>query len=189
MCLNDFLETIPKDYQGYVIAQLTDKYIVDCWAIWIETFSSYSDSEKERTGEKLLEMRVFNKDSEYKLFRGSINRDFNLRRITEEEVRTENGCSRITAGEYKCKDCFDQCQFLDIDSVRAKNEHASSEQCTKVFATGGGEYSLPSNVINMSNPMIKVRYYWDKYSSLSGQARLCDWRLVDFTDEKATEVE
>ena len=146
--------------QGYIIAALTDEYIVDIWPVMQE--GTLEDKE-----EKILEIRIFNKDEEFKLVRTDISKDFVMRHRKDENLEE--------------RDYMDESQYLDIDT---KKTGEMAEKGGYVYATGGGRYYLPENKVE--NLKIKIRYYFDRYKN-SGQARICDWRVVGF--EKTREGE
>ena len=112
MNVNDFMEKA-SDILGYVIATLTDEYIVDTWPM-----TRYSLAGKE---DKTLEIRVFNKEREDRLIRTDISKDFAYREAVDEG-----------------KDFFDEYQYIDID----KKGISSADDGT-VTTTGGGEFNLP----------------------------------------------
>lgn len=109
--------------------------------------------------DRILEIRVFNEKKEVKLFREDIGDDFHLR------VRTDDG------------DYYDECQFLDIDT-----RHSDGNVLT---TTGGGRYTVPESILEMAEPMLRVRYYLKQEES-SGQTYISDWRCVGFEDRKET---
>ena len=129
----------------WFIAALTDEYILD-------NVKKLNDLLSDKEG-KVLEIREFNKDKEYKLFRPQIDTEFR-ERISENK------------GEF-----YDEIQYLDIDTK------ASSGKVT--VTTGGGKYNLPLH--NKNNARIKIRYYIDKYET-TGQARVSDWRIVELME-------
>ena len=142
-----------KYIEGYIVAQLTDEYIVDCWP---EMQKSTLDSKAD----KILEIRIFNENEELKLIRTDISKEFVMRYRTD---------------EYLNKDLYmDESQYLDIDTKKTGKTY---ENGGYVYATGGGKYYLPINRID--DLKVKIRYYFDKYES-SGQARISDWRIVSF---------
>lgn len=142
-----------KYIEGYIVAGLTDEYIVDSWPLMQK--SSLKGKEN-----KILEIRIFNENEELKLIRTDISKDFALRYRKDENLS---------------KDLYmDESQYLDIDT---KKSGTVSENGGYVYATGGGKYYLPINEIEDSK--IKIRYYFDRYEE-SGQARICDWRIVGF---------
>ena len=61
-----------KQMKGYVLAELTDRYIVDKWPL--EKTPKFLENHRN----KVLEIRVFNKEREVKLFRGDIGREFKM---------------------------------------------------------------------------------------------------------------
>lgn len=142
-------QTISK---GWVIAALTDEYIVDEWPLNGNGLTSKED--------KILEIRIFNKDEEIKLSRSDIGKGFTFRRINDLEDH---------------RDKYDELQYLDIDEKIGKDEHGL------VTATGGGKYRLPLKSIK--DAKIRIRYYLGKYDA-TGQARVEDWRVVEFVEGK-----
>ena len=139
-----------NEIKGYVVASLTDEYIVDTWPM---THTGKED--------KWLEIRVFNTQNEIKLFRTSIGNEKFLVRVIENE-------------DKKPEEALDEVQILDIDTKRSKELFANTGE---VYTTGGGKFFLPYG------EMVRVRYYLDRYEA-TGQARICDWRLVDFEGDK-----
>ena len=149
--INDAMSEIG---QGWMIAALTDKYIVDSWPMIREI-----DWESEEV--KVLEIRIFNVDKELKLSRSDIGRDFTQRKLPNSDLTDEES--------------YDEIQHLDIDEDKSK-------KCPDgmVYTTGGGKYSLP--LTNVKNAKIRIRYYWGKYEK-TGQAKIEDWRLVELVEE------
>ena len=149
--INDAMSEIG---QGWMIAALTDKYIVDSWPMIREI-----DWESEEV--KVLEIRIFNVDKELKLSRSDIGRDFTQRKLPNSDLTDEES--------------YDEIQYLDIDEDKSK-------KCPDgmVYTTGGGKYSLP--LTNVKNAKIRIRYYWGKYEK-TGQAKIEDWRLVELVEE------
>lgn len=134
--------------KGFFVAAFSDAYVVDQFG---EGGSVLSQIE-ERI-EKLLELRMFNEDAEYKAIRTDIGREFRFRSIDD------------TAEE---RDCFDEIQMLDIDTeVHLPDGY--------VQATGGGRYHLP--IQHVKDAKVRVRHYLVK-DETNGQARVDDWRLV-----------
>lgn len=131
---------------GYIVAALTDQYIVDTWPM-----TEFSLDGKES---RVLELRVFNSSVEYKLIRPDIASEFIFRDSNSIEY------------DYS----YTENQFLDIDTDK------SAEMPNGwVMATGGGKYKLP--VSRIEDAYIVIEYYVSKYPD-SGQARICDWRMV-----------
>ena len=130
-----FTEAEKNILNGYLIAALSDEYIVDKWP---------SDRMQEIIEREylVLELRVFNPDCELKLSRGNIGSEFKYRMLPNENT--------------KDMDTFDEIQYLDIDDT-------VSLQDGKVQTTGGGQYNLPLN--NKKNAKIKIRYYVGKYET------------------------
>jgi hypothetical protein len=149
----DFLkDAVEKISSGFIIAALTDQYVVDKWP-------SEERVKLENEGEKVLEIRIFDKESELK--------------ISRTEMGAELGC-RVLSDADGGREYFDEVQYLDIDD---KSIGAGD----KVRATGGGEYNLP--LTKKSNAKIRIRYYLGKYEE-TGQARVEDWRIVELVEGK-----
>ncbi|MBQ9443439.1 MAG: hypothetical protein IJU43_03975 [Lachnospiraceae bacterium] len=104
------------DMTGFVIASLTDEYIVDTWPL-----TKYSLDEKD---DKILEIHVFNKDREERLIRTDISKDFKYRQAVDLD-----------------KDFIDEYHLIDIDTKKIESSSSAN-----VLTTGGGEFNLPLNV-------------------------------------------
>ena len=126
-----------KQMEGYVLAELTDCYIVDSWPL-VRT-PELLDNQIN----KVLEVRVFNKEREAKLFRGDIGRAFRMRILDEKGKNVEY---------------YDEEQYLDIDTKRSAKLFNDTHE---VYATGGGRYYLP--LMSMEDAKIVIRYYFGKY--------------------------
>lgn len=152
----EVMKNMARNIEGYVIGSLTDEYIVDIWP-------DMKHSTFEGKEDKLLEVRIFNTEQEIKMFRTDILQDFQIRHIDD----------RLDGRDYG-----EESQFLDIDTKKSK---LIFEEKHEVYTTGGGKYYLPLE--KMEDAKILIRYYYDSYKD-SGQARVCDWRLVDFQEGK-----
>ncbi len=115
MNVNEFLQ-ISSDMTGYILASLTDEFIVDTWPM-----NKYALDGKE---DKILEIRIFNTSKEERLFRSDISKDFIHR--TADDIG---------------KDYFDEYQYLDIDTNLSSNLDGNI-----VMTTGGGIFNLPVSV-------------------------------------------
>lgn len=151
MTLNEYLDLAGTIKDGYVVAALTDEYIIDRWPL---SNSSFDDKE-----DRLLEIRIFNREKELKLIRADILSEFIFR----------------DSSELVGLDYYEESQYLDINTKLGKNNQG------QVTANGGGKYYLPVDYID--DTCIVIGYYISKYEK-SGQARICDWRLVDFSKGK-----
>ena len=125
-------------------------------------YSDHADFISEVTEpEKLLELRVFDENGEFRAYRDLLGKPFKCREINKDN---ENQF----AGSFK------ENQYLDIDTTK------TFEDKTIKQATGGGQYHLPEDV--KSKTMLKVRYYY--CFNDEGIANKCDWRLVGFVDKE-----
>ena len=159
----EYLEKCKSLANGYVVAAMTHRYLVDTWPM----------KEDEINEEKLLEVRVFNKDMDLKLFRSDISKEFTCRLINDKTGEYYAETDKIL--DYS--DYSDEYQYLDIDTQESKNSFKKNKM---VRTTGGGIYRLPMNT--MDDVMVQIRMYFDKYTQ-TGQARVFDWRVVDFVEE------
>lgn len=156
--LGNFLQSCENIGQGVVVAQLSDEYIVERW-------SEEISASLEKNADKILEIRIFNEDEEHRLFRSDIGK--------------EKFFERIIRDSEEDRDCFDEVQYLDIDTVMTGNHRKKGGMVT---ATGGGQYKL-SVINNIHDAKIRIRYYLGRYEE-TGQARVEDWRMVKFIEGK-----
>ena len=149
--LNEINEDFP-DATGstFFVAQYTDKFDVGMW-----------NKDIIKNVNKLLELRVFDKNKEWKLFRSDIGKDFSYRCQKEDNTKEEGA------------DYFDEVQLLDIDTSRSKKAPGV------MHTTAGGSYNLPKDIEYLDRAAIRVRHYFG-VDSESGQAFIIDYRLVDF---------
>ncbi len=136
MSLQEFLEKV-VEMKGYVLGCLTDRLIVDSWPM--KHFALEEINEKN-----LLELRVFNKNKEWKLIRSDVSKAFSARLIDDSKSDSN-------------KEWYDEVQRLDIDSTRTQNDPESGYT---VWTTGGGQYHLPLEASeDGKNGVIRIRYY------------------------------
>ncbi len=155
---SEFLKKYEKypepGFSGYLAGALRDKYIFTA----VNKGKPEMYALDEKMGEKALELRFFNRTEEIKLFRTSIDQDFFLRHITEEN---------------EIEDHMDEIQYLDIDTKKGIDTLGT------VRTTGGGAYYLPEGLrANINDLAVWMRSYFGAYPE-SGHARVTDWRLVD----------
>ncbi len=108
--------------------------------------------------DKLLEIRVFKESGEFRLIRPNIGQDFYERQSLDEGVDDNS---------------YDIEAYLDISDNRNEGNYAAS--------INGGKYELPQGKVE-AGKMLKIRNYLT-YDEETGQARVYDWRLVEFTEE------
>lgn len=123
--LDEYLKEADNE-RGYILASLTDEYIVDKWPMEYCNLKGKED--------KILEIRIFNDDKELKIYRTDIGKEFS--------------CSIIKEDDYKDNDKVDEEQYLDIDTKKTKNNH-------EVYSTGGGKYNLPLEKLNDAKIQIR----------------------------------
>lgn len=151
------LNEINKDFPDgtdspFFVAQYTDKFDIGIWN---------KNIIKNEYKNKLLELRVFDKSKEWKLFRSDIGKDFSHR------------CQREDHNKEEGVDYFDEVQLLDIDTSR------SSKAPGIMYTTAGGSYNLPKDIADLDRAAVRVRHYFG-VDNESGQASIRDYRLVDF---------
>ena len=135
------------------------------FAVYTDSAGFIIDKSAPLCEEKLLELRCFSVEGEYRAVRvGGLSEV----KFSEREITHDNEAS-YASGYY------DEAQYLDIDESRTKNAADGF-----VYATGGGSYLLPESA--KGNKMILVRHYYQ--FDCDGVARPFDWRLVDFTNEE-----
>ena len=149
-----FKEKAEKDIsKGIALISMTDTYQVADWPM---------DDTSCINQAKLLEIRVFDKDSEYRLFRSCMGENFHLR------VRSDKTEDII---KY-----FDDVYYLDIDEVASLGLENAMVQ-----TTGGGRYYLPLQ--NHGDAGIRIRYYLAQNAS-TGVSEVVDSRVVEFVEVK-----
>lgn len=151
--LVDFLN-INKDFKGYALIQCTDRY----------TVLELSDKDIDISENKLLEIRIFNKDKEKRLFRLDLQDEFCYYETNDTDLKPEI-------------DYFDQQQILDIDTTKVLEGNC-------VRSTGGGVYTIPKTVFgdNLEKAAVTIRHYFGV--TPTGQAYIKDFRCVEFSDSK-----
>ncbi len=107
----------------------------------------------------LLEVRVFNKESETRIWRNSISEDFKVRTLDESDPR----------------DTIEETQFLDIDTTKTRQD-ADQYGTIEVVSTGGGKYRLPAELYD-DDAKLKIKNYI-QYTD-EGIAKIVDYRVVE----------
>lgn len=148
MNLTEFIDK--ANIKGYAVLMYTDEFDV------VEYPCEIKDENK------LLEIRIFNNECEYRMLRGCIGEEFSYRYVDDID-----------------KDYFEDYQRLDIDATKGKDYG-------KVFATGGGKYSLPINLASNGKDLFVKIHSYIKYDD-NGLAYIDDWRLVDFNEREKYE--
>lgn len=136
------------------LKEMNGKYFLAIWTDKVDFVNKVIDTDK------LLEVRVFDTNSEFRAYRSVVENDFKCRELND-SIPFADGT-------------FDEAHYLDIDTTR-------NSQDSLKYTTGGGRFHLPDDV---TGTMIKVRNYY-RFDE-DGVARKCDWRLVGFTDKEDT---
>lgn len=153
----DYKKDIMID-EGYAVIMTTDSFIVDSYPLSAENEAYLA----EKLNDRLLDMRIFNCKSEFKLFRGAVSDELRMRILTDTDNDEDTYCDE---------------QYLDIDDKRSAECFARSGL---VRATGGGYYRLPLESFKDVKLIIKNYVAYDD----NGQAYIRDWRLCDFVNDK-----
>lgn len=135
---------------AWLLAMFSDRILIDKYPLTV------ADNENilNNSFDKLLDIRVFNKDKEYRLFRGSLDQEFSYRCLADN--KEEGAIVRE--------------QFIDIDTKRSnKNE---------IYSTGGGKYSLPLDNLKDAKLVLKEYVDYDEF----GNAYIKDFRLAGFKE-------
>lgn len=155
-------EIVLSDYEGFgFIAMFTDRFV-----------GGRISSDGRLTAEitckydNLLDLRVFNKDKELHIYRGSIGDKLKFRLACDENLDLEY--------------FFDEHQLLDIDTIATKiNKNGM------LVSTRGGEYRLPLS--SAEDDAVVIRNYLS-YDVETGRAQIIDFRVVKFGRARDFEI-
>lgn len=147
---------------GYAVMMFTDRFELDTYPLSEKTEQYLAENFKR----KLLDMRVFDAEIEYRVFRGDVGQKLH------ERILKDNG-----------EDQLEDEQYLDIDTIASAK---SFQENHMVKATGGGCYRLPQDGFHDMKVKIKKHI---AYEPETGQAYIRDWRLVDFFVQKEDKSE
>ena len=170
----DYMEEVRACFQendpdAYAVLTYTDTFEVLNYAKFLLA---------EIEEEKLLDVRVFNRNHEYRIFRDYCgNGDYQITRLPDDLIDKHSN-TRIF--DF---DTYDDYQFLDIDVKRT--EAGGSTHPGRVRATGGGWYKLPFEKDQLNDLKAVIQNYvaYDE----NGQASLIAWRLAGFCNNKKDE--
>lgn len=147
-------EIVLKDYRGFgYIAMFTDSFVGG----WLNDEGKLANG-KQYNYDKLLDMRVFNDNTELHIYRGSIG----------DKLKCRLACDDNLAPEYY----FDEQQLLDIDANATANSKSGM-----IVSTRGGEYRLP---ISSDNEDAVVLRNYISYDDETGRAQITDFRILRF---------
>ena len=144
---------------GYAIIMCTD-----CFEVMEYPLEKTEKFLAESWNDRLLDVRIFDSEKEYRLFRGDVGRPFSE-----------------TILDDSLGDFFDDEQYLDIDTKRSAGTFAENK---KVKATGGGSYTLPLDYFQ--GVKLKLRNYlgYDE----RGHAYVKAIRVTGFKEEEKNEL-
>ena len=136
------------------VSKLENKIIFAIWTDHADFLSDIDDLQED----KLIELRAFDENSEYRVYRSTIDREF-YERFAED--------TEISESEY-----FDTEHFIDIDS----NFNQGNTRKT----IGGGTFHLPLACANATKIVIRNYVSYDD----DGIASVCDWRIIRLKEGK-----
>lgn len=128
--------------------------------------------DKDRAEKKLLDIRIFDRKKEMRMYRDYEGNGFFPSIILSDEEFVEKSIPQDEKEMgIKSEDFYyDDVQYLD------KIEILTEDGVTKAKAAGGGKYRFPKS--ERGKTKVKLRNYID-YDE-NGQAAILAWRLVDF---------
>ena len=159
---------------GYLYVVWTDRQPqIEKW-----TLNEEKQSRMAKHMDKVLEIRLFDKDSEFRIFRTALGKAFYERLISDEgrDVIEERQYLDIDSAKSVVE--TEEHQYLDIDSATG----AVEKGITHVTATGGGRYDLP--FVCGADQRIIIKNYIS-YHEETGQAYVSDFRLAGFEGKEA----
>lgn len=134
-------------------AELENKSIFAIWTDHADFLFDISGVQED----KLLELRAFDENSEYRVYRSTVDEPFFERKIDD---------------EADDKKFFDEEQYIDIDSTRSEGNLR--------YTIGGGKFHLPPANVNATKIVIRNYAKFDD----DGVASVCDWRIVELKEAK-----
>lgn len=102
-------------------SNIENKIVFAIWTDHADFLLDINDLQED----KLLELRAFDENSEYRVYRSTVDKPFFERKIDDE---TDD------------MNCFDEEQYIDIDSTRLEGNVR--------YTTGGGKFHLPQDNLN-----------------------------------------
>lgn len=145
--------------------ELMNKYLVTDFTVYAIYSDHFYCGKELATGvSNLMELRIFNEDSEFKMIRYDLGNNFHWRFISDKyfkEKLCEESDKFLKSFENRT---FDEVQYIDIDQKKSSG--------TDYVTTGGGTFSLP--VENAEK--IHIRSYLD-YDA-HGILAINDFRIV-----------
>ena len=161
----------------------------DCCAYYTNRFQSsrVDGSVDERLDKllvdcsKLLEIRIFDADSELRLYRSMIGQDFSFRIADDQTLRDHLSSQSESFLQDEKAHRMEQIQVLDADTANYppwKNSETDAFGSRLLRTTGGGTYNLP--IRDDQNAVIVISYiHYDN----QGVASIADTRLAGFCNE------
>lgn len=150
---------IPVSLKGSAyMAVLTDQVLCGIWQGDLQFECQEGQANLE---DKLLELRVFSEQEEFRVWRQYRGEEFRTRYINDSENRMP---------------FMDEVHMLDQNSTLTKDQ---GNGYTRFVTTGGGVYYLPGG---NSTCRVKVRTYFSESEETNGIQIPKDWRIVAFGD-------
>ena len=150
------------------VRSVAEKYFHSGSSVYaVHTDHFYCGTELHIDEKHLIELRIFDEDSEMKISRLNINSEFSWRYISDTEFR-----KRIESEEDEFlrefeNRVYNEVHYLDIDENYTHG--------TSYTATGGGKYTLPVE----NGEKVRIRNYLE-YDD-DGLLNVADFRIIGFS--------
>ena len=155
--------------EGDVISFAQKYFHSGCNVYVVHTDHFYCGTELEADARHMIELRIFDDNSELKISRLNIGVEFNWRYIDDSEFRNKLKYEPDKfLGDFDNR-VYDEAHYLDIDSNYTRG-------CCYT-TSGGGKYALP--VENAEK--VRIRNYLD-YDE-NGMLIISDFRIVGFVQK------
>ena len=167
--MKDFICEYGTANEADVISFAEKYFHSGCNVYAVHTDHFYCGTELDADSRHLIELRIFDENSELKISRLNIGAEFNWRYIDDSEFisKLKDEPDKFL-GDFKNR-VYDEAHYLDIDSNYTHG-------CCYT-ATGGGEFTLP--VENAEK--VRIRNYFD-YDE-NGILIISDFRILGFTQK------
>lgn len=152
------------------VIALAEEYLADdCIVCALYSDHFFCGLSPDTDVSRLMEMRIFNENGEFKICRHMLGDNFRWRYISDEQFTKRLSAESDEFLSNFRNRTFDEISYLDIDSKKSSGMN--------YVTTGGGKYSLP--VENAER--IKTRSYldYDKNGILS----INDFRIVKILEK------
>lgn len=162
--MSDYISKYGRVSENEALTIAKKYFSEDCTVYAVHSDSFYCGTELDIDFSHLTELRIFNKDSEFKLIRYNIGGDFKWRYISDTKfMKKLADVNDEFLSDFNNR-IFNEIQYLDIDSKKSNGKN--------YVTTGGGKYSL----LIENAERIEIRSYldYDEHGILS----INDFRIV-----------